>query len=127
MKVKRLLEQLDEFESLLRQFEQARKAILGSPASDSMSHLLAKREQAHHSLDDFTLALMRRYETFKPFIKRYSQCFTSISATEEEPGETYLALISRGDRIFQRIYEDLKHIRTQVEQLDPKIELDIDS
>lgn len=127
MKVEELLEKLDEFEHMLREFEAGTKGIMGSPASDAISDVLAKRQQAHHSLDDFSLALVRRYKTLRPFIKMYSKCFISISAAEAEPEETYLALIQRGARSFQQIYDDLKFIRTQLEQFEPGTELDPDS
>jgi hypothetical protein len=123
MKIRVVLEQLDEFENLLGEFEKGTKGILGVPTDDSISAMLAKKERAHHSLDAFSLALVRKYEKLRPFIKMYSKCFTSISATDEEPEETYLALIRRGARSFQEIYDDLKFIRRQLEQLEPETDL----
>jgi len=123
MKVKELQGKLDEFEEMLREFEARTERILGTPASGSISDVLAAKERAHHSMDDFSLALVRKYEALKPFIKIYSKCFTSISAAEERPEETYLALIQRGARSFEDIFDDLNHIRTQLEQIEPETEL----
>jgi len=123
MKAKLVLEQLDDFENLLREFEKGIKGILGTPTNDSVAAMLAKRERAHHSLDAFSLALVRRYEKLRPFIKMYSKCFTSISATDEEREDTYLALIRRGAKSFQLVYDDLKSIRTQLEQVEPETDI----
>ena len=45
----------------------------------------------------------------------------------EPAGNALAVAVQRGARSFQQIYEDLKFIRTQLEQFEPGTELDPDS
>ncbi len=124
MKVRELMEELDQFEAFLHQFETAVNGILGANDSDTVLDALRKKKKAHRSLDVYRLAAVRQYEALRPAIKNYSRCFTSISATEEKQEETYLALIQGGAQSFDQVYDDMKYIKSQLEQLDPEVELD---
>jgi len=92
------MEELDQFEAFLHQFETAVNGILGANDSDTVLDALRKKKKAHRSLDVYRLAAVRQYEVLRSAIKNYSRCFTSISATEEKQEETYLALIQEGKR-----------------------------
>ena len=126
MKTKKLLEKLDEFEQLLREFERQRESLLGVSATNSTSieDLPIQREQVSYSLDDFRLTLLRTYHFLRPFIETYSQCFTFTSEGEEKPQETYEILIERGTTRFEPIYDDLSRIRDKLSGYDPETELD---
>jgi hypothetical protein len=118
MKMNDTLENLEKFERLLRQFEEARDGILGTRTENTVSGQLDKIEEAHISLDDFRLAAVREYEALRPVIKDFSRCFTSVNEMDEKTEETYLALIEHGTRSFKLVYDDLAFIKNQLKQHD---------
>ncbi len=126
MKTKKLLEKLDEFEQLLREFERQRESLLGVSGANSASveDLPIQREQVSYSLDDFRLTLLRTYHFLRPFIETYSQCFTFTSEGGGKPQEIYEVLIERGTTRFEPIYDDLGRIRDKLSECDPEAELD---
>ncbi len=120
MKPVKLLEELDEFECWLKEFERQRKSLLGSPVTSSTDdELRSQKQQVHHSLDDFRLSLLRKYHSLRPFIESYSQCFTFVNETGQKPQETYEVLIEHGVIDFELIYQDLSQIRDKLGKYDP--------
>jgi hypothetical protein len=116
MNVNEIIEKLEKFERLLRQFQKARNGILGSSAENTASDQLDKIEEAHLALDDFRLAAVREYEALQPVIKDFSRCFISVNAMEEKQDKTYLALIEHGTRNFHLVYDDLTFIKNQLKK-----------
>ena len=120
MKPVKLLEELNEFEYWLKEFERQRKSLLGSPVTSSTDdELRSQKQQVHHSLDDFRLSLLWKYHSLRPFIESYSQCFTFVSETGQKPQETYEVLIEHGVIDFELIYQDLSQIKDKLGKYDP--------
>jgi hypothetical protein len=122
MKVKQILDELDEFESLLKEFDRARKDLIGRTEDDE--RLASITAQAHYAFDDVRLSLLRKYRSLRPYIERFSQCFSFIGLDGETVEETYEVLIERGTISFEPLYRDLDAIRNHLRSENPATDLD---
>jgi hypothetical protein len=122
MKVKQILDKLDEFESLLKEFDRARKDLMGRTEDDDP--LARTTAQAHYAFDDVRLALLRKYRSLQPYIRRFSRCFTFVGPDGETPQETYEVVIEHGTISFEPLYRDLDAIRNHLRSKDPATDLD---
>jgi hypothetical protein len=123
MKVKQILDKLDEFEYLLKEFDRARKDLIGRTEDDEP--LASITAQAHYAFDDVRLSLLRKYRSLRPYIERFSQCFTFVGPDSETLLETYEVVIERGTVSFEPLYRDLEAIRNHLRSNDPATDLDM--
>jgi hypothetical protein len=128
MRVKKVLERLDDFEYLLKELDRQRRGLLGGSVvgSPSATELRSTREQVDYAFDDLKLGLLRKYRSLRPYIRTYSRHFTFIRPGETDEQETYEVLIEGGEIDLTKIYDDLKFIRKQLAEYDPVTELDTD-
>ena len=128
MKVKNILEKLEEFETLLREFHRARRDLVGHVSEEEESYLPpSTQEKAHFAFDDIRLGLLRQYHTLRPYIKSYSKLFSLISSDENDPIDIYEFFLERGVGDVHAILEDLAFIRRRLEKMDGNKNLDGDS
>lgn len=121
MKVAKLLEKLEEFQRLLKEFERQNRFLQGR------SGLGAHDDDAprgHYSQDDFRLLLIRQYHRLRPYIETYSCCFRSVSADGSEGAEIYEVLIEKTSADFTVLYDDLNQIQDRLRQYNPDTVLD---
>ena len=122
MKVREILEELDEFEKMLGEYK---KNYFRMPESNGGFSL---EKRAHVSLQEkLRVQLLRKYSFLRPIIEEYSQCFISTRTFEDStyPDETYKFVIqNRSIKDFKRLYDDLEWIRGSLDRYDPETELD---
>ena len=125
MKAGKLLEELEEFQRLLKEFERQNRFLLGKSPSGYNDDTESQRQRtAHFSLDDYRLLLLRRYHHLRPFIETYSCCFRTVREDGTKGEEIYEVLIEKGSGDFTVLHDDLAHIRKGLSQYDPDTTLD---
>jgi hypothetical protein len=125
MKVKKVLEKLDEFEALLQEFHRARRDLVGNVPEEAVSSLPPSTPgRAHFAFDDFRLGLLRQYHTLRPYIKSYSKLFSLIPADDKDPVDIYEFFIEQGVGNIHSIFEDLAVIRKCLNEMDEEKNLE---
>lgn len=124
MKAGKLLEELEEFQRWLTEFERQKRSLLGRPVPGGEDDVGRQVEQVHYSLDDFRLSLIRKYHRLRAFIETYSCCFRSVTEDGSPGEEIYEVLIEGSSVDFAVLYDDLEQMCDRIRRHDPNTRLD---
>ena len=121
MKAGELLEKLEEFQRLLKEFERQNRFLQGRSSAGADED---DAPRGHYSLDDFRLLLLRKYHRLRPFIETYSCCFRSVSENGRGGEEIYEVLIEKTSANFAVLHDDLNQIQQRLRQYSADTVLD---